>query len=44
MKVENDFNFTEYYEASPFSSATIKVNATTMTTMVGLIKKLIKSF
>lgn len=41
LKIEPDFNFTEYYDSTPFSSATMKINRSTITTMASLIKKII---
>lgn len=43
MKKEPEFNFTEYFEASPFNKALVKVNGTTISFMTDLIKKFIKS-
>ncbi len=43
MKKEPSFNFTEYYDASPFSSAVTKINTSTIVFMTNLIKKFIKS-
>lgn len=44
MKLEPDFNFTEYYEDSPFSQSTIQVDKSTLVFITSLIKKLIKPF
>lgn len=44
MKVEPKFNFTEYYNESPFSSATTKINASTISFTSKLIKNFIKPF
>ena len=43
MKNEPSFNFTEYYDASPFSSAVTKINTSTLVFMSNLVKKFIKS-
>lgn len=43
LKDEPSFNFTEYYDASPFSSAVTKINASTLDFMGKMIKKFIKS-
>lgn len=43
IEKEPAFNFSEYYEESPFSSSTTKVNNTTMVFLGKLIKKFIKS-
>lgn len=43
MKKDPNFNFTEYFEASPFNKALIKINGTTISFMTDLIKKFIKS-
>lgn len=42
MKIEPNFNFTEYYESSPFSSSSTKINNTTVSFMARLIKKFMK--
>ena len=43
MNNEPKFNFTEYYENSPFSSAVTKINNSTLVFMGKMIKKFIKS-
>ena len=43
MKEEPKFNFTEYYDQSPFSSATTKINSSTLSFMGKMIVKFIKS-
>ena len=43
LKEEPKFNFTEYYDASPFSSATIQIDNSTLEFMGKAIKKFIKS-
>lgn len=42
MEVEPKFNFTLYYEESPFNYKAIQVNATTITAMTSLIKNILK--
>ena len=42
MKIEPDFNFTEYYEDSPFSQSVIQVDNTTLAFIISMIKKFIK--
>lgn len=42
LKRERDFNFTDYYESSPFSNTT-KINATTLKFSAQMIKSFIKS-
>ena len=42
LKLEPDFNFTSYYEASPFSSTTTKVSHSTMSGFSNLVKTFIK--
>lgn len=44
MKADPTFNFTEYYNKSPFSSASTKVNASTIRFVGKLIKNFIKPF
>ena len=44
IKQEPDFNFTEYFDKSPFSSATTKINSSTMSFVSKLIKSFIKPF
>lgn len=43
IKNEPSFNFTEYYDTSPFSSAVTKINTSTLVFMSNIIKKFIKS-
>lgn len=43
MKADEGFNFTDYYDKSPFSQATIKIDATTMDYVGKMIKTFIKS-
>ena len=43
MKSEPSFNFTEYYDNSPFSSASTKINRPTLTFMGKMIKNFVKS-
>lgn len=43
MKEDPKFNFTEYYDQSPFSSAVTKINSSTLSFMGKMIKKFIKS-
>ena len=43
MKEEPDFNFTEYYDNSPFSSAATKINNSTLVFMGKMIKQFVKS-
>lgn len=44
MKIDPKFNFTEYYNESPFSSVTTKINASTINFASKLIKNFIKPF
>ena len=43
VKEEPKFNFTEYYDQSPFSSAATKINSSTLSFMGKMITKFIKS-
>lgn len=43
LKYDKSFNFGEYYNASPFSNATIKIKGSTLKYSAGLLKKLLKS-
>lgn len=43
MKIDPDFNFTEYYDNSPFSSATMKINGPTLDFMGKMIGSFLKS-
>jgi len=42
LELEPEFNFSEYFENSPFSSATIKLRATTVETVAKLLKGFIR--
>lgn len=42
LELEPDFNFSEYFENSPFSSATIKLRATTVEAVAKFLKSFIK--
>lgn len=42
QKYEQDFNFNEYYESTPFSDAAYKVNASTLKYSIKLLKSMIK--
>ena len=42
MKKEPEFNFTEYFESSPFNKALVKINNTTISFITNLIKKFIR--
>ena len=42
MKLDPSFNFTEYYEASPFNSKEMQIDASTITFMANSIKKFLK--
>lgn len=42
MEIDPEFNFGAYYDDSPFSSATIKVNYTTMAFIVDIAKKFVR--
>ena len=42
IKMEPNFNFTEYYESSPFSSSSTQINNTTVSFMTSMIKKFIR--
>lgn len=44
MKKEPDFNFTKYFEESPFNKAVMKISNSTLSSLSYLIKKFIKSF
>ena len=41
LKIEPEFNFTKYYENTPFGDATLKINKTTIDGITDLIKKFI---
>lgn len=43
MKMDNEFNFTDYYENTPFSDSTAKINAPTIKYTTDMIKKFITS-
>ena len=43
MEIDPEFNFGAYYDDSPFSSATIKVNYTTMAFVADIAKKFVRS-
>jgi hypothetical protein len=43
MKLDPDFNFTEYYDNSPFSSATMKISGPTLDFMGKMIGSFLKS-
>lgn len=42
--LEPDFNFTKYYESTPFSANVTKINNTTMSSLSNMIKTFIKPF
>ena len=42
LELEPEFNFSEYFESSPFSSATIKLRASTIETVAKFLKSFIK--
>lgn len=42
IKLEPEFNFTSYYENTPFSSSVTKINNTTMTGFAKLVKTFVK--
>ena len=44
MELDPEFNFSAYYEDSPFNDCTTKIDATTIDFMSKLIKKFIKPF
>ena len=43
LEVDKTFNFTDYYEKSPFSSAVVKINSSTLTHVGRMITTFIKS-
>ena len=42
IKLDPDFNFTSYYETTPFSSSVTKINNTTMTGFAKLVKTFVR--
>lgn len=44
LKIDSNFNFTEYFETSPFYSGTTKINRTTIDAIGRMIKRFIRPF
>lgn len=44
LEAEPSFNFTEYYDASPFSSATTKINRSTLSFALSFLGDMVKKF
>ena len=42
IKIEPDFNFSTYYESTPFSDVYIKIDKNTMNGLIALLKSIIK--